>query len=391
MTDVTIEVPREDDFDEMSAVDGRNFGHVISDSDHETSRSLVDFSRFRVARDHHGDIVGVAGTWEFELTLPGKARIPMAGITWVSVAVSHTRRGVLGRLMTEIHSDIEARGEPIAGLLASEGAIYERFGYGVATRTRVTSIDRRRVQFRDSQPVPPGTIRVVEPTQHVAELEARWDRYRLTHPGELNRPPGWFPLMWVYEEKAARTTALHDDGFATWTIKQDWADGHPRHTLTVEDMCAVTPEAHLDLWKTIMAVDLVGEIRSYKAIGMGDPLPYLITDPRLVRTVELNDGLWWCPFDIERCFSARAYRIDDRLVLGVDGDRYDVTPDGCTATNAEPDIETDRAGAGSLLLGAVSASELAGGDRLLARNDDTLRRADALFGWDPPAHSGTNF
>jgi len=197
--------------------------------------------------------------------------------------------------------------------------------------------------------------------------------------------------MWVYEEKAARSTALHDEGFATWTIKQDWADGHPRHTLVVEDFCANTPEAHADLWKTIMAVDLVGEIKTYKTLGMGDPLPYLLTDPRLVRTVELNDGLWLCPLDVGRCFSERAYRTDDRLVLEVDGQRWEVGPDGCNSTDADVDLTTDRAGAGSLLLGGVSASELAGGSRLRARVPDILPRADALFGWDPPAHSATDF
>lgn len=391
MADVTIETPTEDDWEEMSAVDGRNFGHTIPDGDEEVLRRGVDFSRFRVARDHHGDIIGVGGTWEFELTLPGNRTIPMGGLTWVSVAVSHRRRGVLGRLMEATHADVEARGEPLVGLLASEGAIYERFGYGVATRQRVTSIDRRRARFRDDLPVEPGAVRIVDPTKFVPELEERWDRYRLVRPGQVDRKPGWFEAMWVYESKAARVTALHDNGFATWTIKEDWADGHPRHTMIVEDLCAVTPEAHRDLWKTILAFDLVGEVRSYKAIGVGDPLPHLLTDPRLVRTVELNDGLWLRPLDPERCFSARSYRTDDRLVLAVDGHRYEVTPDGCTATDSGADLSTDRAGAGSLLLGAVSASELAGGERLTARDANVLPRADAFFGWDPPAHLGTNF
>ena len=391
MVDVTIETPGEDDFDEMSNLDGRNFGHVITAADLEVARRGVEMSRFRVARDHHGDIVGVAGTWEFDLTLPGNSPIPMAGLTWVSVAVSHTRRGILTRLMTEIHADVEARGEAVVGLLSSEGAIYERFGYGVATRQRVTSINRRRVQFRDASSVDRGTIRIVDPTKHVPELESRWDRFRTTRPGQVNRPPGWFPAMWVYEEKAARATALHDDGFATWTIKQDWADGHPHHTLMVEDLCAITPRAHLDLWKTIMAGDLVGEVKSYKAIGVGDPLPYLLTDPRLVRTTELNDGLWLCPLDIKRCFSERSYRVDDRLVVEVDGQQFEVSPDGCGTTEEAAHLVTDRAGAGSLLLGAVSASELAAGDRLRPTAADVLPRADAFFGWDPPAHSGTNF
>ena len=392
MAEVTIETPTRDDYDEISLVDVRNFGGNLSDDgDTEAMVRGFDFSRFRVARDHHGDIVGVGGSWEFELTLPGETTIPMGGLTWVSVTVNHRRRGLLRRLMDALHADVEARGEPLMGLLASEGGIYERFGYGVATRHRVTTIDRRRARFRDERPVEPGAIRIVDPAEAVGALEERWDRYRRAWPGQVNRPPGWFQAMWAYSSKTTRSTALHDDGYATWTIKEDWADGHPRHTMIVEDMCAITPEAHRDLWKTMLAFDLVGEVKSFKAIGPGDPLPYLLTDPRLVRTVELNDGLWLCPLDVARCFSARSYRVDDRLVLGVDGDRFEVTSDGCAATDADPDLETDRAGAGSLLLGAVSASELAGGRRLTAASAEVLRRADAFFGWDPPAHLGTNF
>ena len=54
--------------------------------------------------------------------------------------------------MEAVHADIDARGEPLAALTASEGGIYERFGYGVATLRRITMIDRRRAELAPEVP-----------------------------------------------------------------------------------------------------------------------------------------------------------------------------------------------------------------------------------------------
>ncbi len=106
-------------------------------------RSIVDLGRFRIAVDR-GAVVGCSGSFGFDMTLPGGAAVPTGGVTWVSVAVTHRRQGLLGRLLEATHEDIDGRGEPLAALTASEGGIYERFGYGIASRVRVTAIDRHR-------------------------------------------------------------------------------------------------------------------------------------------------------------------------------------------------------------------------------------------------------
>src|SRR5207344_3532582 len=67
-----------------------------------------------------------------ELTAPG-ARVPTAGVTVVGVLPTHRRRGILRELMRAQLDDVHARGEPLAALWASEGGIYGRFGYGLAS------------------------------------------------------------------------------------------------------------------------------------------------------------------------------------------------------------------------------------------------------------------
>ena len=82
--------------------------------------------------------------------MPGGARLPMAAVSMVTVHPTHRRRGVLRRVMDAQLDDVARRGEPLAGLTASEASIYERFGYGTATFTTSWELesDYARLQHR---------------------------------------------------------------------------------------------------------------------------------------------------------------------------------------------------------------------------------------------------
>src|SRR4051794_22461465 len=78
-------------------------------------------------------VVATAGIYSRRLSVPG-AVVPCAGVTWITVAPTHRRRGVLTAIMRrqldELH---ERQGEPVAALWAAEYPIYGRFGYAPAT------------------------------------------------------------------------------------------------------------------------------------------------------------------------------------------------------------------------------------------------------------------
>jgi GNAT superfamily N-acetyltransferase len=80
-----------------------------------------------------GGIAGTVMSFAMELTVPGQAQVPMAGVSYVAVHPLRRRRGVLRALMSSQLDDLHARGVPLAGLGASEAGIYGRFGYGPAT------------------------------------------------------------------------------------------------------------------------------------------------------------------------------------------------------------------------------------------------------------------
>ena len=357
-------------------------------------RHLHDLGRFRVATDG-GRIVGVAGSFAFDMTVPGGTSVPMAGTTWVSVSSTHRRQGVLTALLAAVHADADDRGEPVAALYASEGGIYRRFGYGLATTMRRISIQRIHAQLRPELAVTPGAVQYADAgsdgdgaaAQHERSV---WDRFRRLRAGEVSGSEVFEQRRFLqYDEPDEGFTPgfhlVHADGFAIYRIKEQWGTGFPSHELFLEQLVALTPQAHLDLWHAILSVDLVGTIVS-RNVPVDDPIVHLLVNPRALGTTAVHDGLWVHVREPGGAFGARTYGSADRLVVEAEGGES-----SCRTVRSKPDLVTDQATLGTLLLGGVAPSELVAGHRLTARNEAVLRRADVFFTTRPAPHCATFF
>jgi predicted acetyltransferase len=395
---ITLRTAIDSDWPMICHVDGRAFGSHFSEEDVKAVRTVHEISRFELALDGK-EIVGVSAAYSMSVTVPGGGQLPMGGLTWVSTATTHRRQGVLATLMARTLADVDRRNEPVAMLTASEGAIYERYGFGVATQVRVTTVDRRLTQLRPEFRPKAGAVRFLEGDAAVAHATEVWPRFQRTRAGEMARDAAWHKLnfdMWA-KPNGSYTPALylaHRDGYAVYRIDENWNDGQPAHAMRLLELAAVTADAHAALWHTLLGVDLVGSIVS-RIVPIDDPLPYLLTNPRALQTTALNDGVWVNVRDVARCFSARTYGTSDRLIVDVDGTRWaiDGGPDGgvCKRVRTRADVTTELASIGALLLGGVRPSTLAAGRRLTARNAETLRRADAFFVTGPAPHCQTPF
>lgn len=398
MRNVEIRVATVDEFEAMIVFDGLAFGQAWEERLYEAAKATLDLDRFRVAYD--GDtLVGIAGSYGQEVTVPGGTQLAAGGVTWVAVAPTHRRQGLLTRLMDDLHDDIDGRDEPIAMLTASEGGIYERFGYGVASYLRVVEIDRRRVQVRPELRPPEGAVRMTTLDDHA--LPEIFDRYRKQRIGEIDRTPATDALAKAHHG-AGVSVAIHADGFASWKVKQNWNAGHPAHELTILDMVAITPAAHAALWHTVLSVDLVGPVGAYRAVALDDSLPYIVDDQRAIRTTNVNDMLWLNLRDIGAALRARTYGVVDDMVIEVDlsdrgepgSERWRIIggPDGAEArkVRTRPDLSMDRAALGAIYLGGVRPSTLARVGRIAARSE-ALRRADAFFMAERLPHCITGF
>ena len=98
--------------------------------DVEAFKHITDAERTFAVRED-GAMVATGAVLTRELTVPG-GFVQTAGVSAIGVIAGHTRRGHLTAMMRTLLDDARAAGEPVASLWASEGAIYQQFGYGPA-------------------------------------------------------------------------------------------------------------------------------------------------------------------------------------------------------------------------------------------------------------------
>lgn len=386
------------DFDAVAEADGRGFGVHYTETDLADLRRWIDLDRFLVAVDPADDaVVGVTGSFPFDMTVPGGATLSTPGVTWVSVALTHRRQGILRALMAEQHREFIAQGHPVAALTASEGTIYGRFGYGPTTTDRAAEISRRRAVLRPDLPDTGGVRQAsTDQVREIApEIHRRWVA---ATPGALGRDHLWWEsLLADREHRRGGATALfhlvHPDGYVSFRRV------HPGRVARISELVALTPEAHVALWRTLLALDLVETIE-HRSLPLDDPLPLLLTDPRQVRTTGLDDGVWLRVLDVPAALSARTYATELDVVLDVRdgfldrGGRFRLRggPEGavCEPTGAPADVDLDVTALGPLLLGGRPVVALAGAG-LVGGDPAVLRRVGTAFGADRLPQHGTEF
>ena len=385
--DFDIRYARADEFAAVADLDGASFGFCYSAEGLEDARLDVEVDTILVAVDGER-IVGASAEVPFTMTLPG-GEIGATGLTWVSVELTYRRRGILRTLLENQLRDFADRGVAVAILGASEGGIYGRYGFGVATHGRTTSIDRQATRLLDP-PVEHGVVRMgTDEARDV--LPGIYDRRRRVVPGGLDRNARRWTLQlldrdWQRHGRSALFHLVHPDGYVSYRIGQDSGPTGSRNVCAIADYVICSPQAHAGLWQVLLGMDLCARIESGR-IPLDDPLPQLITDPRQVTTTALADGLWARPLDVAALLSARTYAVELDVVLAVrdpllgDGTyRLRGGPDGavCMRVNAPAHAELGVADLGAVVLGGTRLAMLARAGRVTGESA-TLTRLDRAF------------
>ena len=92
-------------------------------------------------------VAATSGYFPFEMSFNGQV-VKNAAITIVTSEPEYRRKGLVRRLMTDCLLRAKEEGYAIASLWASMGALYQRYGYGLATHFNNYSIDPRFSAFR---------------------------------------------------------------------------------------------------------------------------------------------------------------------------------------------------------------------------------------------------
>lgn len=393
-----LRVLRRDEWDQWYGRLELAFGGVAeAREERELWETLTEIERSIGAWD--GDeCVGTAGAFSFRVSVPGGALVPAAGVTMVSVAATHRRRGVLRSMMRRQLDDVRGLGEPIAVLTASEPSIYGRFGYGVATHQMSLEIDTSRVGIT----APPGTDDVrlrFAPIAEAAEAcEAVYQRAIGSRPGMLARTPGWerlplldppserdgsSPLQCVLAERDGEVV-----GYVHFHNKPEWTDASANGSISLRQIDALDPAAYAALWRFLFDVDLTSTVRARNRPA-DDPLLYLVTDVRRC-TVRVRDGMFVRLVDVGAALAARTYQTPVDVVLEVEDafcpwneGRWRLAGDAkgasCERTADAADLVLSVRELGSAYLGGVTLSALAGTGAVRELRQGALAEASVAF------------
>lgn len=397
--DVEIRPVTSEEFEAYIRATERAFGHQPSGEEVENERRIFEPDRSLAVFD--GDrIVGTTGAFSLEVTVPGGA-LPMAGVTVVGVAPTHRRRGLLTMMMRRQLDDVRDLGEPLAGLWASEGAIYQRYGYGMATYACEIEIDRSWTGF--SRPYEwSGSVRLVEKEEAMRLMPPVMDRVAETTPGMWKRSTAFWEHTFADLERwregasplffAVYQSSEGPEGYAAYRVKHHWPSGIPTGTVKFKELMAVTTPATAALWRTLFDHDLMGKVEGWPR-PLDEPLLHMLAHPRALK-LRLTDGLWIRLVDVPKALASRRYSAEGSIGFEVHDTfcpwnegryRLEGGPDGatCERVGAEADLAVDAADLGATFLGGVSFRQLHRAGRVSEVTPGAMARADAMFAWDP--------
>ncbi|MHB1446297.1 MAG: GNAT family N-acetyltransferase [Acidimicrobiales bacterium] len=392
-----------DDYTEFDRVFRAGFGE-LPETENRANFDFFDSCDLLAAR-HGGRMVGTAGSFASELTLPGAVRLPTAAVTSVSVSPTHRRRGVLSAMMAKQIADVRQSGAPLAVLTASEATIYSRFGYGLATMAADFIIPVRQRSLR--QPVSVGDTRLLSQEEARKTLPELYEPVARSQVGELSRPDGWWTLT-NSKDMAKNFAVVHsrdgmDDGYAIYGVEVKWEPGVSQNRLRVEELVAHSPAARSALLRYLLELDLVESVY-FRARPVEDELRWLLTDARVLRARAVRDWLWVRPVDAAAVLSARRYRVSDRMTIRIEDElcpwnsgtwTLEGSADGASCqparTGFDPDLTMGPSGLGSLILGGVTPSVLVDAGVIGAGSGFDPARADLFFGTNQAPFCSTAF
>jgi predicted acetyltransferase len=375
-----------------------------TDEQIEANRERSDYRRASGVYDDAAPMaespVATIASWIGELAVPGGRGIPSCAISAVTVSPTHRRRGIARAMLEgELRTAVSA-GVPMAMLTVSESTLYGRYGFAPAAFSTSWRIETKRATWIG--PRPGGRVDFIPRTRLREIIEPLHVRCRLRFAGEIEmNPPAWDAITgtWPHAQNpgAKRAVQYADEagevrGVAVYSVREN-DDDFTKATVTVSYLLAETDDAYAALWRFLLELDLVAEVRASE-LSLDEPLRWMIADHRAA-TVTVRDHQYVRILDVPATLQARrfgaagvvALEIDDplghaggRFVLDVDANGVGTVSagEGSAVPADAVTLSLGIAELSALYLGGVSAATLVSAGR--ARSSDAAA-ATRIFSW----------
>jgi predicted acetyltransferase len=405
MGDLTFRVLGPDELRTAQLVADRASGVRVSERVLALELARSEDDRWYGAFD--GDrLVGSTRNLSCRLTLPGPpdlgplADVPVANAAWTGVLPTHRRRGILRQMQRWHMEDARRHGEMAIMGTPSQSTIYGRFGHGPISALQSVRIETHSAHFRRPFDAS-GTVRFVDAEHDFTAIRSVYELYRRRQPGEVTRTdavwelvraetePG-APLFWVVYRAAGGI----DEGYAGYQVVEHDAAGRSEKVLRLRELVSATPAAHAALWRFCLDLDLVTAVEGW--VPGHDAVRWLLADQRRLEVRGHLDRVWMRPVDPAAFLEARGYGTDDTITVHVVDDFLPENSGVYTVTGVATggkvvrgarrvsDLSLSVGDLATVLFGAASFATLAAAGLVEAQTTGALRRADAMFGTQPP-------
>ncbi|MCF7549502.1 GNAT family N-acetyltransferase [Pseudonocardia sp. WMMC193] len=354
-------------------------------------------------------VVATLMTTPLGMVVPGGGVLPVAGSTAGGVRSGHTRRGLYAALMSTRLQDLAEAGETFLVERPSVATLYQRWGSGEATATRTLRVHRDRSTPRADLPAPTGVVR--QPVdgglrEVLAAVHARAVASG-ARPGMVHRSPAWWDAWDPYRGAAPTLAAATyegpggETGYVTWAVDFEGVDvASMRRVLTVVELVAGSPEVAAVLWRYLLHLDLVEEIRA-PGRPLDEAVPLLLHDRRACRVEDTLDEMWLRIIDVPAALAARRWGSgtgSDGVVVEIvdehlpaNGGRYRISGAGVDRVATDPQLTVPVSALAAAYLGGTAPSQLAAVGLVAVHDRAAVPVADRLFATGAAPWCGTMF
>jgi predicted acetyltransferase len=371
---------------------GHYFGRHPVDEQVKALQRVMPAHRVHAAWDD-GRVVGAAGSYAIELTVPG-GRVPTAGVTIVAVLPTHRRQGILRQMMRAQLDACRDRGELLAYLWATEDTIYDRFGYGIASLSAEIDFIRDRSKFYKGTWAP-ARATLLPLTEAEVQIAPIYERVAAATPGMFARTSDWWQARILADPQWRRGSAgelqcamleLHGvpSAYALYRVTPSFDRGVQTGSIHVAEAVGDSPKATRAIWRYLLDIDWMARVMA-GMLPTDHPLLLLVAEPRRLR-FSLRDGVWIRLVDVGAALSARSYEQGSSVVIDVQDEfcpwntgRWRVGADGVGRTENGPDLRCSVSDLGSVYLGGFTWNRLSQALRVEELTPGAAGRADAIF------------